>query len=574
LVLGIFGVAVLAMLLVQGPRSLSQPTTKHTENANLDKSIAVLPFVNFSADEQQEYFSDGITEDILNQLSKIADLKVKSRTSVLRYKNTEKPIPEIGRELGVGNILEGSVRKSGNKVRIVAQLINVTTDEQIWSETYDRELTEVFAIQTEVAIEIARVLQAKLTASEQNNISKEATSNFTAYDYYLKARQKINSSNNWEADLPVFLQLLDQAIELDPNFALAYALKAYTLYRSRGWGSTQEVWLDSSLALIEKAIAIDPDGPEAYILRHSIYLDRLGDEVQSSKDLNKAYQLDPNNPTVLNALGDELIRKQEYDRGAALLIRALELELNSKDPQYYIAWGDIYHSVDEYEMAIRFFEQARLIAPEWVAPLTNLADVYRDMGDYKKTIEYCERARQVEGITAAIGVDIIAWSYFMLGDLNKAEEYWQLLLEAEKTLEDSTQFLPARHRLAMVKRLQGEEETARELVAEQIMLGHGALENENVVWNTGTYYDLAISELFRGNIEEGYRWLDRAWEEQSWMGLWFLDHDPMFDSIRHEMRFQSLVAKVRNREDQIKAAFRKQLREREASRELNLEILN
>ena len=154
-----------------------------------EKSIAVLPFENISNDSLQQYFSDGITEDIITQLSKIADLKVISRTSVMQYKNTTKTIRQIARELHVAAILEGSVRKEGNNVRINAQLIDANTDQHIWAEQYDRDASEVFAIQSEVAQRIANQLNVKLTADEGNRIQKKATKNIAAYEDYLKARK-------------------------------------------------------------------------------------------------------------------------------------------------------------------------------------------------------------------------------------------------------------------------------------------------------------------------------------------------------------------------------------------------
>jgi adenylate cyclase len=193
------------------------------------KSVAVLPFKNMSNDPEQEYFSDGITEDILNHLSKISNLRVKSRTSTLQYKNSTITIPEIGNELGVDVIIEGSVRKEGNSVRIVAQLIDVETDEHIWSSTFDREITEIFEVQSEIAIEIATVLQVKLTEAERENINKESQTDITAYDYGLKARQIYQNWND-QKDLENALSLFEQAIELDAGYAFGYYGIAVVLY--------------------------------------------------------------------------------------------------------------------------------------------------------------------------------------------------------------------------------------------------------------------------------------------------------------------------------------------------------
>src|SRR5258708_31849479 len=184
-------------------------------NKQADRSIAVLPFENMNKDPEQDYFSNGIAEDILNHLTKISDLKVKSRTSTLQYKGTQKSITEIGEELSVGNVVEGSVRKVGDKVRIVVQLIDAKTDIHLWSETYDRELKDVLALQSEIAIEIANALNAKLTSSEKNSIEKIASNYVTAYDYYLKARESSNRYGGSKSELDEGLSLINEAIHLD-----------------------------------------------------------------------------------------------------------------------------------------------------------------------------------------------------------------------------------------------------------------------------------------------------------------------------------------------------------------------
>jgi len=278
-------VIILALLFLQ----FFDFRDKGTAGANLRKAIAVLPFDNLSGDPEQEYFSDGITDDILNHLVKIADLSVKSRASTLQYKERKIPIPQIGDELGVDVILEGSVRREGDQVRIVAQLIDVKTDSHIWSETFDRKVTGVFTIQSEIAIEIAHLLQATLTEKEKNNINKEASDNITAYDYYLQARQL---ANKWEGDqqeVDAMIQLYEQAIDLDPDFALGYYGIGWALYYGKRYGSPTELWIDSAFALAEKSIRLDPSLPEGYILRSAIYRETLENKSASDRDLLKAY---------------------------------------------------------------------------------------------------------------------------------------------------------------------------------------------------------------------------------------------------------------------------------------------
>lgn len=187
----------------------------------VEKSIAVLPFDNLSQDSENEYFSDGLTEDIITQLSKLGELTVISRSSVMRYKNEERDLRQIGSVLGVATILEGSVRRSGDKLRISAQLVDTSADRQLWAETYDREMKDVFAIQSEVAEMIAMALKVELSPEEKERIEKSPTTNLTAYDFYLKGQEyylRYRGPDNESA-----IELFERALELDPDFALAHS---------------------------------------------------------------------------------------------------------------------------------------------------------------------------------------------------------------------------------------------------------------------------------------------------------------------------------------------------------------
>ena len=186
-----------------------------------NKSIAVLPFENLSKDGEDEYFADGMTEDILTELSKIKDLLVISRTTIMKYKGTKKTIKEIGKELGVANILEGSIRLSGNRVRITGQLINALNDQHLWAEKYDRDIEDIFSVQDEVANAIANALRIELSDEEARMISKTQTESIEAYDYYIKGR---TSSYFYEVQKNIeAIEFYKKAIEIDPQYSLPYA---------------------------------------------------------------------------------------------------------------------------------------------------------------------------------------------------------------------------------------------------------------------------------------------------------------------------------------------------------------
>ena len=263
----------------------------------MDKSIAVLPFENRSDDKENAYFADGIQDDILTNLSKIGDLKVISRTSVAPYRDKKINVREIGKALGVSAILEGSVQKSGNRVHVNVQLINALYDEHIWSEGYDRDLTDVFAIQTDLAKKIAQELHAKLSASEKEQMTRKPTENGEAYLAFVQA-------HNFHRDLEDFpklkqaAQLYERALQLDPNFALAAAsysrLQSWVYHTFEPTADRRE----KSRALADRALQLQPDLPEGHLaLGFSIYyVDRDFDRALAEFAL--AQKGLPNDPEV------------------------------------------------------------------------------------------------------------------------------------------------------------------------------------------------------------------------------------------------------------------------------------
>src|SRR5213595_2680270 len=268
----------------------------------VDKSIAVLPFENFSDDKANAYFADGIQDDLLTNLSKIGDLKVISRTSVMFYRDASSTAREIGKALGVASILEGSVRRDGNRVRVNVQLINVANDQHIWAEDYDRELTDVFAIQSDLAQKIAGELRAKLSPSEKEQIQRKPTENGEAYLAFVQAhnlsclvedREKLKQSE----------QLYARAIELDPNFALAIArysqLESWFLHDIDRTPERRE----KARTLAERALQLQPDLPEGHLALGFSYYYGDNNYEAALREFQIAKRGLPNESEVYLALG-------------------------------------------------------------------------------------------------------------------------------------------------------------------------------------------------------------------------------------------------------------------------------
>ncbi|MGA7837754.1 MAG: tetratricopeptide repeat protein, partial [Ignavibacteriaceae bacterium] len=350
-------------------------------------SIAVLPFENMSDSKEDEYFSDGVTEDILTNLSKASGLKVISRTSVMKYKNTKKSIREIGKELGAETILEGSVRRAGNRVRIVGQLIDAVHDTHIWSQSYDREMKDIFAIQSEIAEKIATALQANLLPLEKELIETNNTQNIDAYTYYLKGRHLYY--NFTDEDNNKAIDLFNKALEIDPNYALAYAGLADAYNQRVGkFGYSAELY-DSSLALSEKALKLNPDLPEGYKaigLTH----DNLGKRELALVDYEKAIKLNPNFASAM--LNYALIKLSlgKYDDSFYWLRRANTLEPDNV--WVIMSIGNVYKYLLCDSLAIEWGKKAISLDPENAFIQMYVGGIYLYAGKFDEAKSTTERA--------------------------------------------------------------------------------------------------------------------------------------------------------------------------------------
>ncbi len=328
------------------------PVAAQTSN-EAEPSVAVLPFVNMSADPEQEYFSEGISEEILNVLVRVKGLKVASRTSSFTYKGENVDIPEIARQLKVGNIVEGSVRKSGNRVRITAQLINTSDDRHLWSGTFDRELTDIFAIQDEIANAIVTALSTELgILQETRNISvATATDNLDAYELYLKARGLFLARKQLEESIALY----ERAVELDPTFVRAWEGLAAVYIVVESWDITGRDWESLAKHAAERALELDPGLSSPWAVKGQIAIDN-GDYISGMKDLDRSTELDPDNPTNYLWRGIHYSELGFQNESVADIKHCLEL-----DPAYELCrrhLGLTYAIINEDELAVSLFGQS------------------------------------------------------------------------------------------------------------------------------------------------------------------------------------------------------------------------
>ena len=455
-----------------------------------DKSIAVLPFENLSEDKANAYFAEGMQDEILARLSKIADLKVISRTSTQKYKSAPDNLREIAKQLGVANILEGSVQKAADQVRVNVQLINALNDAHLWGDVYDRKLTDIFAVESDIAKTIADTLQAKLTGAEKQLIAAQPTSDLTAYDLYLKGR--LLWSKRGGENLRQAIAFYEQAIARDPNYALAYAamaeayvllpfyagmaqgevfpkakaaaLKALQLddklagaHTGLAWALCYDLDMVGSISEFQRAIALNPNYATAHQWygRHPLTaLGRLDEAIAEGK---RAIELDPLSPIINADLGYTLINARRYDEAIAQLRKTLEF-----DPTFYYA---------HYTLAM---------------------------------------ALQLKGdVPAAIA------------EYTKAQQ-----------LNDD---LRVQVLLANIKALSGDKEAAVRMLAELEELSRHRYVRS---------YWRALLYLSLGKRDEAIRWLEKGVADHEGLEIAWIKVDPLLDPLRGDPRFEALVQKV------------------------------
>ncbi len=429
------------------------------------QSIAVLPFVNMSADADNEYFSDGISEELLNVLAKVSSLRVASRTSAFAYKGKELPVSEIARALQVDNVLEGSVRKAGNRVRITAQLIDGRSDKHLWSETYERQLDDIFDIQEEISNAIVDALKVALNVNDQQavNRAQRPTENTQAYELYLQGRYLWRQRK--EENIRAAIDAFKQAIAIDPEFAVAYEALAAAYGSLSGWSDvTGPEALEYAVPYAEKALQLDPKLSEARaIIAESYGVKHQWSELVEQYEL--ALQNTPSNPTVIQWYAEIMHNLGYLDLALETALRAYEIDPASpvvNNVITYIAVG-----ADEDEIALKHWKIASELGVSGVANL-NIAPLFFKRGEIDRTIEMfgvkedevplCIRVRKDAGLKSQVlsdyqenGVGRIGrgWTAFCLayaGDIDAAmdilepivvEEDWYTLNDFWNHTEDA-----------------------------------------------------------------------------------------------------------------------------------------
>jgi len=375
----ILAIAICAAALLGYQVFHAKPTTASTtEPANVPlKSIAVLPFESLSEDKANAYFAEGIQDEILTRLSKIADLKVISRTSTQRYKSAPADLKEIAKQLGVANILEGSVQKSNEQVRITVQLINAINDSHLWAETYDRKLIDIFQVETDLAQKIATSLEAKLTGREKKAIAARGTTNAEAYDAFLHALALLNRQG--VADLEEAINFSRRAVELDPNYAEAWCTLAFAESQKYFYPDHSEAQLARARTATETAIRLAPDSAEAAGALGVFNYYCLHDYEAALTQLEISRSRAPNNANVLLGIGNVKRRQGHIDESIAIQREAAQLDPLNEDIWVNIGRG--LRGLRRFDEARTMFDHAHSIAPSDAEIAAQRAETYAAQGD-------------------------------------------------------------------------------------------------------------------------------------------------------------------------------------------------
>ncbi len=458
----------------------------------LDASrVAVLPFANMSPDPSDSYFADGITEEIISTLSGVSGLNVISRTSVMGYKGTTKRVKEIGGELEAGSVLEGSFRKAGNKIRVTAQLIDVRDDRHVWTHSYDRNLDDVFGVQTDIAKQVSDALRVKILAPEINRIDRKPTTSTKAYTLYLRGRYHWNKRGI--EDIKKAEEYFDQAVREDRNFALGYVgLADCNELLAFNWAIDVSSRHERAKALITKALEIDSDLAEAHTTK-GLSLAHDFNLREAEEEFRKAIELKPSYATAHQWYYHVLLIQLRWDEALSHIERAVELDplsqiINLNHASYYLAKGD-------YTKALELCEKAVELDPSSAFPHFELAAIYGKMKRFDEMERECK-----------IGIGLV-------------QEYPQVAWYVE----------------AMIAYNEDDQEKVRRLIPNlEAHVGEPVSANATQV---------AALCFFLGEKDKGFEWLEKSYSRREFEIL-YVEVNVMFDGIRADPRYQNLLNRL------------------------------
>jgi len=498
------------------------------------ESIAVLPFANMSADREQEFFADGITEDILTRLAAVGELRVISRTSIMRYKGSDKSLPEIAAELGVSHVLEGSVRRAGNQVRITGQLIRAADDAHLWAESFDRELADIFAVQTEIAGHIVEALELQLTEGERERIAQRGTDSAGAYEQYLLGRAQLSQSYSDFDDLVALLDKAEAqfraALEQDPDYADAWAGLASALLRRLSVQPEEaEANYQAGVEAARRAVRLAPGSATGYVRLGWAYLARgLGEA--AAEQFQLAAEVEPDSVDVLRAQAGIHRSEGRLADAVKLLERAVRIEPG--DANLRDDLGGVGNQIGKLQLARDAYQVAwGSITPHEARLACMLAQVSLRDRDGETTRRHVARMQELEPDSPFQASCSLERS-LGLRDLDAAS---QALLRQREFFEQRRPLAAA----LVLARTQPDADLEPLIALAERRLREQLPRS----WGSSLEYALARLELLRGNHAAAVARLETA-VELGWRSYRELELEIAWDPIREEPRFQALARQV------------------------------
>jgi TolB-like protein/Flp pilus assembly protein TadD len=550
-------------------------TTSRPDGPGDRRSIAVLPFASISSDQENAYFASGIHDELLTQLSKLGDLRVISRTSVMQYAGTTKPIGQIAAELGVGVVLEGSVQRAGNRVRVQAQLIDAATDEHLWAERYDRDLTDVFAIQSDIAQQIASALQARLTAGERATLAQQPTQNLEAYDFYLQARDYHLRGDVTQENLQTAQRLYERSVALDPAFALAHAWLSRAHGQLRWWGfDRSDARREQQRASAERAVEFQPSLPEARLAMGLYHYWGHRDYERALVELRTALRSAPGHAQLHHIIGAILRRQGKFEEGVREMEQALLLD--PRNGQMALDLALVYYLLRRYAEADRVLNRALELAPDqydaaslkgtvhitWRGTVDTLhtaahrsseaggglrsASLDRFLAarfarDHAAALRAAEAAPEMTRLQGSIRPRtlLIAWTRQGQGDATGARSAFasahaMLAAALEEHPDDERLHIAQGYALAGL----GRRAEAEAAILRADALLPSALDAFEAAFNAQEY---AAIRAQAGDVDGAIAALQRLLTGPSFLSAHNLRIDPIWDPIRDDPRFQALL---------------------------------
>jgi len=571
----IFTLAVVGLLIsaVIGYFVLSRISAR-----KLEKSIAVLPFANFSNDQANEYFADGIQDDVLTNLAKISALKVISRTSVQSYRGQTHNIREIGKALNVATVLEGSVRREGKRVRINVQLIDASNDRHLWAQVYDRELTDMFAVQSDLAREIAGALKATLAPAEEERIVRKPTENGDAYLLYQEAHEIFNRPDRHHDDVARVEELYEKAIRLDPNFALAQArlshVESWMFYAIEPLPARAQ----KARAAAEAALQLQPDLPESHLAMGYVhyYIDRNYDAAlnefaiariglpndpgiframaaiqrrqgkwqESSASYAKAVSLEPNDPILLENMGMNYLATRDYTTATRIFDRAVKAAPETFTIRELRTRVDFYSKGDLHSMQTLLAAQPENIDPNGTITLARYnLKMYERKFDELLTILDRSPAEKSRGETSApiSKAFLKATVYKAMNDEARARtNYEEARDKAEKAVQESPDDGPRHALLGLIYAGLGRCDEAKAEAKRAVDL---LPESKDAFDGPILAISRARIHMMCGDLDTAFALIERSLQTPSGITIPELRLDPVWDGLRNDPRLQSLLTK-------------------------------